>query len=161
MNVTTVNVQNNPFHSPQKFRHVASDKNSFEKYGFYAWGNEKKTTLNSNYVKFNNADEAKEFVKKNVDLTNCSFEDYWIASRILHENKVLDSKQHWKTSIPIGLMLRNLPRVTNPIYTRYYDNAKHNWIAHFYEYSCKDKRLGDLESASSLKEAADIFSELV
>lgn len=117
--------------------------------------------MNSNYVKFKNPDEANAFVKENVDLSNCSFEDYWIASRILHENKVLDSKQHWKTSIPMGLMVRNLPGVTNPVYTNYFDNKKHNWVAHFYEYAYKDKRLGDSEGASRLKEAADILLELV
>lgn len=161
MNLSVNHTHNASFVSAQKFHNMASEKNSFEKYGFYAWGNKEKTVLNPNYIKFKNPSEAKKFLKENVDLKNCSFEDYWIASRILADNGVLDSKKHWKCTIPIGLMLRNIPGVTNPIYTRYFDGQKHDWVSHFYEFSCKDEKFGDLKSAENLKEAANIFSQLV
>lgn len=140
---------------------IRHEHNAFRKYGFYAWRNEEKTVLNTHYATFKNAEEAKKFVKDNVNLNHCSFEDYWIASRILHENGALDSKKHWKTLIPIGLMLRKIPGVTSPVYTRYFDHRNHNWIAHFYEYAHHNKKLGDSKGAESLREAADILSRLV
>lgn len=74
---------------------IRHEHNAFRKYGFYAWRNEEKTVLNTHYATFKNAEEAKKFVKDNVNLNHCSFEDYWIAHfyEYAHHNKKLgDSK---------------------------------------------------------------------